>query len=195
MDTLILGSRSPRRKEILGYFSLPFEQISSAFDEESIPFNGNPDEYVLEIAKGKALDLQKKFPAKRILTADTTVYCQGKIFGTPKTEEEAFETLTQLEGKWHEVYSGLALCHNGKCDQAVEMTRVFLNSLTDSEIQHYLSHKIWTDKAGGYAIQRGGGLIVRKIEGCFYNVMGFPINAVQKLLLKQNIDLWDYIIL
>jgi nucleoside triphosphate pyrophosphatase len=193
MDTLILGSRSPRRKEIMNYFSLPFTQVSSAFAEESVPFKGDPAHYVIEVAKGKAEDLMTKYPKNLILTADTIVFREGKIFGIPKNECQAFETLLSLEGKWHEVYSGITLVGDGKLDHTFEKTKVLLNILTKQEIEQYLAHKIWTDKAGGYAIQRSGGLLVNKIEGCFYNVMGFPINAIQRLLLKHGIDLWNYV--
>lgn len=193
MDSLILGSKSPRRKEILGYFSLPFVQISSSFDEESVPFLGDPGRFVLEISKGKADDLLAKYPGRLILTADTVVFREGEIYGTPKDERQALETLIALEGKWHEVYTGVTLCGPGRCDYACERTKVLLNALTKSEIEQYLSHKIWTDKAGGYAIQKSGGLLVNKIEGCYYNVMGFPINAVQKLLLTHGIDLWNFV--
>ncbi len=193
MDALILGSRSPRRKEILGFYSLPFEQISSSFQEESVPFLGDPGRYVIDIARGKAEDLAAKYPHRMILTADTIVFQEGKIFGIPKDELQAFETLISLQGKWHEVYSGITLLGNNRCDFACERTKVLLNSLTTPEIEQYLAHKIWIDKAGGYGIQKCGGLLVNRIEGCFYNVMGFPINAVQKLLQKHGIDLWNYV--
>lgn len=177
----------------MGYFSLPFVQISSGFDEESVSFRGDPAGFVIDISRGKADDLLAKYPDSLILTADTTVFCEGKIYGTPKDEAEAFQTLHALQGRWHEVYSGITLCGKGRCDSAFEKTKVLLNTLTQPEIEQYLSHKIWTDKAGGYAIQKSGGLLVNKIDGCFYNVMGFPINAVQKLLLKAGIDLWNYV--
>lgn len=193
MNRLILGSRSPRRKETLNYFSLPFEQISSSFQEESVPFSGDPGQYVIDIAEGKAKDLLAKFPDRLILTADTIVFQEGKIFGIPKDEKQALETLLSLEGSWHEVYSGVTLCNADRCDSLFEKTSVLLNTLSQTEIESYLSHKIWTDKAGGYAIQKSGGLLVNQIVGCFYNVMGFPINAIQKLLLKNGIDLWDYV--
>lgn len=193
MDTLILGSRSPRRKEIMSYFTLPFTQVSSTFREESVPFDGKPAHYVIEVSKGKGDDLQSKFPDNLILTADTIVFRDGKIYGIPDNERQAFETLHALEGKWHEVYSGVTLIGNGRIDHGYAKTRVLLNSLTKPEIEQYLVHKIWTDKAGGYAIQKSGGLLVNQIEGCFYNVMGFPINVIQRLLLKQGIDLWNYV--
>lgn len=193
MKHLILGSSSPRRKEILSYFTLPFEQVSPSFDEQSIPFRNNPVEYVTQLAKGKADSLERKHHEAIILTADTIVYYDGKIYGKPVDEENAFRALSILSGKWHSVFSGLCLIHHEKTFTLWEETKVLFNELTDYEIRHYHSKLHWADKAGGYAIQMAGGLIVKKINGCYYNVMGLPINSVRKLLLNVGIDLWNYL--
>ncbi len=191
---LILGSQSSRRKEILSFFSLPFTQIPSRFVEENVPFLGDPALFVTEIAKGKALDLAEQYPEALILTADTTVYMKGKVYGKPTTEEEAFVALSELAGQWHSVFTGLVLIgRNGQLFECSEETRVLFNSLTPQEIRHYHTQLHWADKAGGYAIQMAGGLIVKKIDGCYYNVMGLPINALRTLLLKTGIELWDYL--
>lgn len=193
MTRFILGSQSPRRKEILGYFSLPFEQITPNFDEEAVPFRGDPISYVIEIAEGKAQDLAARYPDAIILTADTTVYRNGKIYGKPQTAEEAFLVLSELAGKWHSVFTGVSLHSKGNIQSTHEETRVLFNALTPDEIRHYHKKLHWSDKAGGYAIQMAGGLAINKIEGCYYNAMGLPINSVRQLLLKVGIDLWDYI--
>ena len=95
---IILGSGSPRRKEILDYFSLPYIQKTSYFDEDSVPFQGEPQRYVLELSLGKALAIAKDDPKSVILTADTIVYREGRIYGKPENEEAAFESLTSLIG-------------------------------------------------------------------------------------------------
>lgn len=190
---LILGSQSPRRKEILSYFSLPFEQISPHFDESSIPFRGNPEEYVCLLSDGKAASLHSQYPQAVILTADTIVCRNHKIYQKPKTQEEAFQAFSELVGEWHSVYTGVTLCYNGKIYRQWEETRVLFNFLTPDEIRHYHSKIHWADKAGGYAIQMAGGLIVKRIEGCYYNVMGLPINTVRELLKKIGIELWHYV--
>ncbi|MEI8366312.1 MAG: Maf family nucleotide pyrophosphatase [Parachlamydiaceae bacterium] len=190
---LILGSQSPRRKEILGYFSLPFQQITSDFDEDSVPFSGDPVAYVCEIAAGKAHTLAQRFPHALILTADTTVYKNGKIYGKPADTEEAFKALSELAGSWHSVFTGVCLCAQDKQWCSYEETRILFNPLTPEEIRHYHKKLHWSDKAGGYAIQMAGGLAIKKIEGCYYNAMGLPINSVRTLLLKAGIDLWDYL--
>lgn len=190
---MILGSQSPRRREIMSYFSLPFEQISPDFDEDAVPFRGDPAAYVCEIADGKAYSLAKDHPNALILTADTTVYQEGRIFGKPATKEEAFEFFSRLSGKWHSVFTGVALMHKGQIWSDYEETRVLFNTLTPEEIRGYHEKLHWADKAGGYMIQCAGGLAINKIDGCYYNAMGLPINTVRKLLREAGIDLWDYL--
>jgi len=193
MKKILLGSGSPRRKEILGYFKLPFEQVASDFDEESVVFKGSPTNYVIAVAEGKLKTLISKYPGEIIITADTTVFRKGKIFGKPTSEEEAFSFLEELQGKWHSVYSGVSIASESGIESDCEETKVLFNKLTEGQIRHYHKHINWRDKAGGYAIQQSGSLLVRHIEGCFFNVMGLPINALGRVLKKHGIDLWDNI--
>lgn len=193
MTRLILGSQSPRRKEILSYFSLPFEQVAGSFDEDSVKFSGNPTEYVCSLSKSKANALAPRFPDAIILTADTIVYREGKIYGKPADVEEAFRSLSELVGKWHTVYTGVTVQFGKEEFHQAEATRVSFNDLNTEQIRHYLARSHWADKAGGYAIQLVGGLIVSKIDGCYYNVMGLPVNTVHTLLKNVDVDLWNYI--
>jgi septum formation protein len=190
---LILGSQSPRRKEILNFFSLPFEQVNPNFDEEAIPFDGNPENYVLTLSSGKTRSLRNQFPKKIIISADTIVYKNGKIFGKPRNKQEAFENLKELAGQWHSVYTGITVSNEIKEIQKFEETKVLFNSLTDTEIYQYQDKLHCSDKAGGYMIQRAGSLIIKKLEGCYYNVMGLPINSLRDCLLEMGIDLWKYL--
>jgi len=189
---LILGSQSPRRSEILSFFNLPFQQISPDFDEEAIPFHDNPQEYVLILAKGKADSLADQFPDAIVLTADTIVYRQGKMYGKPKDQEEAFQFLKELSGQWHSVFTGITVSRNGEDFQAIEETKVLFNALTDEQMIYYQSLPL-SDKAGGYMIQEAGSLIVKRIEGCYYNVMGLPVNALCSVLNQAGVDLWKHI--
>lgn len=193
MKPIILGSGSPRRKEILGYFSLPYQQVTSNFDENSIPFEDDPKRYVLELSLGKAEALVAKHPDDVILTADSVVYREGKVYGKPDDEEDAFRSLSSLNGHWHSVFTGVTLLQGGAVYQGVEETKVLFNHLTEEQIRHYHSRIHWQDKAGGYAIQMAGGLLVKRIDGCYYNVMGLPINTVRSLLGEVGIELWDYL--
>ena len=190
---LILGSQSPRRQEILGYFSLPFKIIPSDFDERSLAFKGAPAAYAKLVAKEKARSLQKLYPDTPILTADTIVFFEGRIFPKPKHANEAVEMLTFLAGKRHEVYTGVCIAWKGKTLVKSERTSVWLNLLTHKEILQYHKNQAHLDKAGAYAIQKSGSIIVKRIKGCYYNVMGLPVNTVRELLQKIGIDLWQYL--
>ena len=190
---IILGSSSPRRGEILNFFKIPFKQISSNFDEECVPFNGQPASFVEFLAQAKAEALVPFFPDQMILTADTIVFRDNKIFGKPKNREEAMQNLMELSGKSHSVFTGLAIYAHKKIFLTNEETKVYFNSLTKDQMHAYLDKIPVYDKAAGYMIQASGSLIVKRIEGCYYNVMGLPINGLCKILKDAGINLWDYI--
>lgn len=190
---LVLGSQSPRRKEILEFFSIPFIQASPPFDEEAVPFNGNPEEYVCTLSQGKGQSLLQQFPESVILTADTIVFREGKVYGKPKDKDEAFKNLSELAGQWHSVYTGVTVQTKNKVVSKAEITQVLFNDLTPEQIHQYLDQIKWADKAGGYAIQMSGGIIVQKIDGCYYNVKGLPINTVDQLLKHFGLALWNYL--
>lgn len=192
MQRIVLGSQSPRRREIMSYFSMPCEFASPNFDEESIPFQGDPEAFVTTLAECKAEILQPRFPDAIIITADTIVFRDGKLYGKPTTEDEAFKSFSELVGKWHTVYTGVAVLSGNAVHTQVETTGVLFNALSPEQIRHYMTHIPWADKSGGYTIQLAGGLIVNKIEGCYYNVMGLPVNTVHTLLKKVGVDLWDF---
>lgn len=190
---LILGSQSPRRKEILSYFALPFEQISPIFDEELVPYEGDPIAYAKILSHGKAASLASKFSKAVILTADTVVYKEGKLYGKPATEEEAFQILSALNGSWHQVFTALTVYKDNHFFTDYEETRVLFHPLSNDQIRLYHQAFHAFDKAGGYGIQLGGYLIVKRMEGCFYNVMGLPTNALQRVLNEVGVDLWHFL--
>lgn len=193
--TLILGSTSERRQQILAFFSLPFHIASSHFDEESIPFTGEtPQQYAATLAQAKGQALLPSYPQEVILTADTVVYCHGKIYGKPKNRQQAAQFLAELSDQTHQVCTALALFSQGLFKQClVETTQVHFHALTAPQIDHYLRKIAWHDKAGGYAIQQSGALLVKQIQGCFYNVMGLPLNSLASILHLVDIDLWHYL--
>lgn len=189
--TLVLGSQSPRRKEILSYFHYPFIQDTSFFNERDIPPHENPAIHAQQLATGKAKALLMKHPEATILTADTVVFKDGKYFDKPVDEQEAFAHLKSLVGSWHEVITALTIIHQGQIFEGHEKTRVLLNHLNSDQIALYHTHLPCADKAGGYMIQGPGSLIVKKIDGCYFNVMGMPINLLQTMLKQIGIDLWN----
>jgi septum formation protein len=189
---VILGSQSPRRREILSYFTLPFVQQSPAFDESSIPYRDNPGDYVCTLAKGKSRAIEAG-DEEIVVTADSVVIYENKVFGKPRDENEAFEMLSTLCGNRHKVYTGISVRKGSVVYSDFEMTKVWLNELQPAQIKAYQKRCHSIDKAAGYAIQREGSIIVQEIQGCFYNVMGLPVNTLRELLMKVGIDLWDYI--
>ena len=190
---LILGSSSPRRKEILGFFKIPFEVDSPPFDEEAQKFEGDPLAYATLLAKGKAQSLVSKYPGQVILTADTLVFKEGQLFCKPKSDQEAFEMLRRFNGSWHTVFTAVACAKDKEVITDYEETQVLFHEVPEEDLELY--HKAFSgqDKAGGYGIQMAGSIIIKRIEGCFYNVMGLPISAVSDVLRKMGIDLWHYL--
>ncbi len=191
---LILGSTSPRRVEILGFFSYPFEQISPQFDESSVTFQGDPASYALEIARGKADSLALQHRDAAILTADTCVSYEDQILNKPADESEAFEMLQMLSGSFHTVYTGLVARHGSEEYTDVAKTEVEFHALSKTQMERYHAAFEGRDKAGGYGIQMAGSVIIKQIKGCFYNVMGLPPASLCPLLQKVGIDLWDYLV-
>lgn len=193
MKELILGSSSPRRHQILSKFTLPFTIAAPPFEEEKVEFKGDPVAYVHTLSKGKGESLLHKYPHHPILTADTVVYYNGKVFNKPRNFEHAVEILSELTGQQHSVFTGVHLQRGTDSWFKVEESKVYFNSLNLDEIKHYLTHMHWQDKSGGYSIEAAGGLLVNKIEGCYNNIVGLPVNATHQLLLNVGIDLWRYI--
>jgi septum formation protein len=189
-NRLILASTSPRRREILGYFGLPFDPMSSGVDETEIVDTGDPSAFAIEAATRKAAALAEWHPERPILAADTVVFFNGRLFQKPESLSEAHAMLRALSGNWHEVYTAVTFITSGTIHKDVEISRVLFHELTDSEIHAY--HRAFDplDKAGGYTIQKAGALIVKSIEGCYYNVMGLPLGTTCRLLLNGGIDLW-----
>ena len=193
MTELILGSGSPRRREILNFFSVPFTQVSPDFDETQVLFHGDPAAFCCETAQRKALCLLEKYPKHAILTADTIVYQNKRLYLKPETLEEARLMLAELSGKKHSVFTGVCVLKGGECHLEAEESTVWFHELTDHQIRLYHEQYNPLDKAGGYAIQRGGSVIVKRIEGCYYNVMGLPLATTRRLLALVGIDLWNYL--
>ena len=193
MITLILGSASPRRREILSLFKLPFTIISPPFDEEAHPYNGDPALYVSELSQGKSWAIPSTDPNTFVLTADTIVYRDGQLYEKPADREDARRMLLELCGKWHTVYTGVSLRKGNDIETIVDTTEVEFDTLNAVELENYLDKAHWQDKSGAYSIQDGGALLIKQIHGCYYNVKGLPLGALKRVFLKFGIDLWDYL--
>ncbi len=193
MNPIILASESPRRCEILGYFTIPWEIVPHTFDERSLPYEGESDLYVQALAKEKALSVANKFPHRTIIAADTIVVHQNTILHKAKDRDEAFYMLKSLSNSSHVVTSGIAVYHEGHCMTDFDKTVVYIRKLDDEQIEAFLETLLWTDKTGAYAIQGVGSLLVERIEGCYYNVIGLPVIPLSSMLKEIGIDLWEHL--
>ncbi len=174
-EELILASKSPRRTEILNFASVPHLIKPSTVDE--FPMEGSPEEIVQHWAKAKASDVTGKFPDRPVLGADTMVFQNSKLLGKPKDKNEAFQMLSSLSGEWHTVFGGVALFWQSRniSFAFAEPTRVKFREISSEEIKAYIATGEPMDKAGSYGIQGQGSVLVERIEGCYFNVMGLPI--------------------
>lgn len=178
---IVLASQSPRRREILTLMGLPFSAFPSNFEENldksSFP---SPREYVVANARGKAADVVTRLPdADLVIGSDTVVALDGAILEKPKSEGEAFRMLKALSGRQHVVYTGVALAARGVPARTFcEQTAVWFAELSDDAIAAYIKTGEPMDKAGAYGIQGRGGAFVRKIDGCFFAVMGLPMHTL-----------------
>lgn len=190
MKRFVLASSSPRRMEILKALGIEFEIISSNYEE--ILTNGSPYELVCNFAIEKARDVAGKIcKSSIIIAADTIVYANGGILGKPKDEKDAENILKMLSGNCHSVITGVCIINteDNRIYSGYEETKVFFKELSEEEIKAYIATSEPMDKAGAYGIQGIGGLFVKKIDGCYFNVVGLPIYKLNYLLGKMGVNL------
>lgn len=180
---LLLGSKSPRRRELLGGLGLPFEIVDFEADE-SFPSTLSGGDIPLYISRAKADAYRTKLQSDELLiTADTIVWVDGQQLGKPKDEADACRMLRMLSGKTHQVYTGVTLTSSAKQTSFVSQTDVTFRPLTDEEIQHYVTTFRPLDKAGAYGIQEWIGYIgVTGISGSYFNVVGLPTAALHQAI-------------
>lgn len=174
---LFLASQSPRRAQLLKLVGFEFDVIPSHFDEDSID-EKNPEQHVKILSFKKARSVAANLDDGVIIGADTIVVLDEKILGKPKDADEARRMLQSLSGRFHEVYTGFTLLRNpdGSHVSDFEKTRVHFRELSDWEIERYVATQSPMDKAGAYGIQDQSAVFADRIEGCFYNVVGFPLS-------------------
>lgn len=178
MSKLILASASKRRIEILTRVGFTFDVTDHAFDEDNHS-SSDPRAYVIESAEGKARSVRQE---GIIIGADTIVLLNNEIIGKPRTREDAGKMLEKLSGKSHYVYTGIALVRGDKAVTGIEETEVHFRKLDSREIELYLEHADYMDKAGAYAIQEQASLFIDRINGDYLNVVGFPVTLFTALL-------------
>lgn len=181
MKRIILASGSPRRRELLKDIGLEFEIFKPDVDETRLK-DEKPEDLCLRLSRLKAECGAKKFPDSIIIAADTMVVIDNKILGKPKDREDAFDMLKILQGREHEVITGVSVAQNEKIIFHAEHTLVKFIELNDSEIREYISTGECDDKAGAYAIQGKGATLIEGVKGDYFNVVGLPLCSLSKML-------------
>ena len=179
---LILASGSPRRKELLGLFGIPFVIRAADIDETMDPGQAPFDE-VARVSRLKALAVPRE-QDDIVIAADTIVVCEGRVLGKPHSREEAVRMLTALSGRDHQVMTGCTVLYGDKSETFTEVTHLHFRELSEKEIKRYVQSGEPMDKAGAYGIQGGAALFCEKLEGDYYNVMGLPVCRLQKALRR-----------
>lgn len=184
---IVLGSKSPRRQELIKELGIPFE-VRTKEVEEFFPSGMAAEEVASYLAKLKAQPLISSLKKGEVLLTSDTIVVQGnKILGKPTDKDDAIQTLKNLSGGVHKVITGVNLKSLSKEINFSNTTKVHFSELTDEEILQYVNKYKPFDKAGSYGIQEWIGLIgVQKIDGCFYSVMGLPVHDVYQYLKKFN---------
>ena len=190
MREVVLASKSIARQELLKQIGLKFRVAKTRVKEKRRLANGCGN-LVIENALQKALEVACQLTSGVVIGADTVVLVEGKIIGKPKNTKDAFNTIKLLSKKPQWVYTGLVVIDVDRkaIFKAYEKTKVFLRALSDREIKGYLKKVYALDKAGSFDIQGIGGIFTKRIEGCFYNVVGLPLMKLAELLRKADIEL------
>ena len=184
---IILGSQSPRRRELMAGLDLPFTAITIDADEH-YPAELQGGDIPYYISRAKAHAYEGKLKENQILiTADTIVWLDGQMLGKPHDEAEAYSMLRALSGKTHQVFTAVTFVQKGKAmETVVDKTDVTFAELTDDEIRHYIQKYRPFDKAGAYGVQEWIGYIAcTGMKGSYFNVMGFPVHLVYKALKQM----------
>ena len=179
---LILASASPRRKELLGLFHVPFV-IRVADIDETMDQTKTPFDEVARVSRLKALAVERQ-EEDIVIAADTIVVCEDKVLGKPKTEAEAVEMLQLLSGRDHQVMTGCTVLRGDRAETFTEVTDLHFRPLSRKEIENYVASGEPMDKAGSYGIQGGAALFCQRMVGDYYNVMGLPVCRLHSVLKK-----------
>lgn len=190
---IFLASASPRRAQLLRQIGLSFSIQISNINEGNIEAS-TPQELVQKLAFKKAFNIAKKINQGIVIGADTIVVQNEKLLGKPQNKIEAYNMLKSLSGRYHQVMTGIALIdaeNKGRFLLDVEITKVKFRTLEEKEIKAYIDTGESMDKAGAYGIQGLGALFVEGIVGCYYNVVGLPLNLLNQNLKKFGVEVFD----
>lgn len=210
MEPVILASASPRRRELLERLGVDFEVFPSPIDEKSLQLTGSPVEQVQASALAKGSAAARMLPGRWCLSADTVVCIGSDILGKPGSPADAFRMLSMLQGQCHQVLTGVCLLRlpvpgnlpdpaasfqlpEGDLEVLIlcEETKVWMAAMGSAQISAYVATGEPMDKAGAYAIQGYGSSLIKKIHGCYFNVVGLPLFRTAQLLQSAGIPIWQ----
>jgi len=187
---IVLGSQSPRRREILKNAGFDFRVLDIDYEEVMPEQPFLISDIPLYLAEQKAIHAKGLHSDDLLITADTLVFYGDNVIGKPKNRDEAFETLQMLSGNMHEVISGVCISYNGKKELISDTSKVYFKVFDLKELEYYIDHFNVYDKAGAYGAQDWIGLIgIERIEGSYFNVMGLPMHKVFESLKKIENEL------
>lgn len=178
---IVLASASPRRRELMSGITPDYQVVPSALDESGITAE-TPALLAQALATAKCREVAAAHPADVVIGCDTVVDCGGEVFGKPKNREDAVRMLRALSGRAHAVHTGVCIRHGSEERSFVTTSQVVFFPLGEEEIQRYADSQEPYDKAGAYAIQGRAALWLDKIDGDYYNIMGFPVSRVAAAL-------------
>jgi septum formation protein len=189
---LVRVSTSPRRNALLTEAGIPFDAVAPRDVAEDFPRGEPPRETVTRHALAKAQSVAADYPGRILLGADTIVVLEGAVFGKPADEDEARAVLAYLQGRTHTVFTGLAVVDvaGGREITDAEATDVTMRPLVSEEINAYVATGEPLDKAGAYAIQGRGALLVERVDGDYFNVVGLPLYRLSKMLASFGYDVF-----
>jgi len=187
---LILASGSPRRRQLLELIGVAFVVKPADVDETPL-IAENPDTYATRAARDKALEVAANHPGRLVLGADTVVEVDQEILGKPASADDAAKMLKRLSGRSHVVHTALALVIDSTVHEVVDSAQVQFLDLTDEMIRWYVSTGEPMDKAGAYAIQGLGGLLVAGVKGSPHTVVGLPVHRLPELFAAHDLDFWS----
>jgi septum formation protein len=190
MRTIVLASSSPRRRELLERAHVPFV-VDPADIEEDMQQKLSPEELVKSLALEKARAVTSRHPDAIVIAADTIVAYDGRVYGKPKSEQEARDTLRFLSGKQHEIWTGFALLDTASGKEVIGADRAIISfrDLSENEIAAYVARNESLDAAGGYAFQKNGSMLSDRLEGDFNTVLGLPLSPVLRALKGFGVSL------
>ncbi|MBL0210151.1 MAG: septum formation protein Maf [Holophagaceae bacterium] len=186
MRPLILASGSPRRKQWLESLSIPFDILAPDIDETPLEAE-DPADLVLRLAKGKASLISEANPGRWVLAADTTVAVDHHTLNKPVDVEDAVRMLLLIQGRRHEVHTGMCLQRDEAVHAFVDTAEVFLRPLSEAQARWYVASGEPMDKAGSYAAQGIAALFIERIEGSFATVMGLPVERLSALMQELGL--------